>query len=198
MFDIMPKRPSFDLNEAMTTILLHCHLHYVFLINLENRQRLVTCKPMISKQRVLIPRFQCLRELHDNGIIHRDIKPDNILISKNSFDIKLIDFGCATFSRLADQNVAGTLDFFPPECFTFNEFDSEKMLVWSMGALLYFLLCGEFEVNMGQHRRNFRREIKLTNASREMLDRLLCYFPTKRISLDGLYKSSWLNDNPSI
>lgn len=121
-----------------------------------------------------------------------------MIISKSTFDIKLIDFGCATFSNLAHQNVAGTLDFFPPECFTLNEFNSDKMLVWSMGALLYFLLCGEFEVNMGQHRRNFRREVKLTSASRDMLDRLLSYFPSKRISLNSVYKSSWLNEKPSI
>lgn len=39
--------------------------------------------------------LNCIKEIHHNGIIHRDIKPDNFLITKNKKDVKIIDFGLA-------------------------------------------------------------------------------------------------------
>ena len=46
--------------------------------------------------------LNCLKEIHNNGIIHRDIKPDNFLITKNKKDVKIIDFGLA--KQYIDKN----------------------------------------------------------------------------------------------
>ena len=87
-----------------------------------------------------------LQYSHKNGIIHRDIKPGNIMITDNG-DVKVMDFGIAR--ALADTgatmtstwNVIGTVQYLSPEQATGTQADARSDL-YSVGCLLYELLAG--------------------------------------------------------
>lgn len=94
--------------------------------------------------------MSAIQYCHDNGIIHRDLKPENILIddpnSKN-FHIKVIDFGASVFydpSRMLHEKF-GTVYYIAPEVLKGSY--SNKCDVWSIGVILFTLLCGETPFN---------------------------------------------------
>ena len=77
-------------------------------------------------------------------IVHKDIKPANILISEND-ELKLADFGISELvseSGTTSQK-AGTYYFLPPEVFSQDKVDAKGIDIWSMGITLYYLLFGE-------------------------------------------------------
>lgn len=106
-----------------------------------------TAKEMV---RVLI---EAVRACHAKGVVHRDLKPDNVMLA-NPFDptsLVLIDFG---YSREADadffKSYVGTIAYMAPEILTPNcEYDN-RVDVWSLGATFYAmcLLVSFFRVDL--------------------------------------------------
>ncbi|KAJ3197605.1 hypothetical protein HDU67_003695, partial [Dinochytrium kinnereticum] len=80
--------------------------------------------------------------LSSNGIVHRDIKDENILID-DSFNVKLIDFGSACFMSHHDGLFLGTLQYAAPEIFEGHRNRGAECEVWSLGCCLYIMLTGE-------------------------------------------------------
>lgn len=92
--------------------------------------------------------------MHEKGVCHRDLKPDNILVKSNDFSkIKVIDFGIAkqylkrnpddklTTITLKMMTNTGTLAYKAPEMFTGGCYD-ESIDMWSVGVICYELLTG--------------------------------------------------------
>lgn len=81
---------------------------------------------------------------HRNSIVHRDLKIENILISKTG-DIKIIDFGLSNlFSpRNHLRTFCGSLYFAAPELLQAREYTGPEVDVWSFGIVLYVLVCGK-------------------------------------------------------
>ena len=89
--------------------------------------------------------LKALQHAHNNGIIHRDIKPQNIMLLQNG-TIKVTDFGIARFSQSETQTVTdkalGSVHYIAPEQAK-GEFTSEKADIYSVGVMLYEMLTGQ-------------------------------------------------------
>lgn len=104
--------------------------------------------PSITEKGVQDMMIQILRALsyiHNLGVTHRDVTPDNLIFaSPESEVLRLIDFGLCALDALPNEegSIIGTLLFMPPECFT-GEY-STKFDVWSAGINAYMMLSGSF------------------------------------------------------
>ncbi|KAA3606518.1 MAG: GAF domain-containing protein [Calditrichaeota bacterium] len=97
-------------------------------------------KALETKQ-VFVQILNALVELEKVGIIHGDLKSDNILIQNHK--VKIIDFGFAQTlgGRIDSNSVSGTLEYTAPEKFT-GENISSKVDIYSIGVLFYEILTG--------------------------------------------------------
>jgi serine/threonine-protein kinase len=86
-----------------------------------------------------------LHHAHDNGVFHRDVKPDNIMIAPKTGVVKVMDFGIA---RLVESNmtatgsVLGTPAYMAPEQVRGRKVDARSD-VFSLGVILFELLTGQ-------------------------------------------------------
>ncbi len=83
-----------------------------------------------------------LENLHEKGVTHRDLKPDNILIMNGKYC--LADFGVSrkVKSHSKASGTAGTLEYMPPEAFNKNPSITAKTDIWAIGVILQRLLTG--------------------------------------------------------
>lgn len=81
---------------------------------------------------------------HRNSIVHRDLKIENILISKTG-DIKIIDFGLSNLfaPRTLLKTFCGSLYFAAPELLQARQYTGPEVDIWSFGIVLYVLVCGK-------------------------------------------------------
>ncbi len=86
---------------------------------------------------------QALAAAHERGIVHRDVKPDNVFVTRDRV-VKLLDFGLA---RVADARmsgtgtVAGTVSYMSPEQARGQPTD-ERSDVWAVGVIMFEMLAG--------------------------------------------------------
>ena len=113
----------------------------------------ITLKEYIEKKGVIdwnealffiIQILRALQHAHDKGVVHRDVKPQNIMLLENG-TIKVADFGIARFShsesRTVTEKAIGSVHYISPEQAK-GELTDEKADIYSVGIMLYEMLTG--------------------------------------------------------
>ena len=103
--------------------------------------------PLALKESLYIARqaAEGLQEAHANGVVHRDIKPGNIIITPDG-RAKILDFGLALLtegSKLTQlDTTVGTVAYMSPEQSQAAEVD-HRTDIWALGCILYEMVCGQ-------------------------------------------------------
>ncbi|KAF2866835.1 serine/threonine protein kinase-like protein Kin1 [Massariosphaeria phaeospora] len=138
---------------------------------------------------------------HRNSIVHRDLKIENILISKTG-DIKIIDFGLSNLFSPRNQlkTFCGSLYFAAPELLQAKQYTGPEVDVWSFGIVLYVLVCGKVPFD-DQSMPQLHAKIKkghvdyppwLSTECRNLIHKMLQTDPTQRLTLGEIMNHPWL------
>jgi len=115
------------------------------LVEGENLEQVVARRSALPITLKLVYAMQACRAFdyaHKRGIVHRDIKPGNVMLSKDGV-VKVVDFGIARVlenSRTQTGMLIGTFAYMSPEQYH-GEHANERSDIWSFGVLVYELLC---------------------------------------------------------
>ncbi|KAK9484413.1 kinase-like domain-containing protein [Lipomyces starkeyi] len=139
--------------------------------------------------------------LHKVGVVHRDIKDENIILDGDG-NIKLIDFGSAAYLKNGPFTVfVGTIDYAAPEVLRGQSYGGREQDVWAAGILLYTIMYKENpfydsnEIINSELRIPYRMSAESENLMRRMLNREVARRPT----MEEVLKDPWLKDfDPQI
>ncbi|KAL0095336.1 kinase-like domain-containing protein [Phycomyces blakesleeanus] len=143
-----------------------------------------------------------VRACHQQGIVHRDLKLENILLDADN-NAKLCDFG---FARYAENNqfletFCGSLAYSAPEVIMCQKYTGPATDVWSLGVILFTLLAGELpfdddsEIIIQRKIRNVDYEIPsyFSPEAADLIQRLLQLDPLERPTIDQVANHPWLH-----
>ncbi|PSN51071.1 Serine/threonine-protein kinase STK11 [Blattella germanica] len=151
-----------------------------------------------------------LEYLHSKGIIHKDIKPGNLLLTLDG-TLKISDLGVAeALDMFAEDDTCytgqGSPAFQPPEIANGHErFSGFKVDIWSSGVTLFNITTGIYPFegdniyrlfeNIGKGEFNIPSDIE--NPLRSLLEGMLQKEPEKRLSLQQIRQHPWFNRKPA-
>jgi serine/threonine protein kinase len=150
---------------------------------------------------------------HNNGVAHRDIKLDNLLVDWSG-NIKLIDFGLCSIDEDLCTDFVGSPEYVAPEVIQQIPHSGYKADVFSLGMVLYCMLFGQFPfipdqrlqmVALGLPHPTLEWPDKQLNfpafvskSAKELLIQMLEVDPTKRISMEEVKSHKWFSSKRSI
>jgi serine/threonine protein kinase len=90
---------------------------------------------------------QALIHCHKQGVAHADLKPENVVVSEDGMQVKLVDFGMAVEANQFRTDLRGTMPFMAPEIFLQAPYMPAPVDIWALGVLLLEMLCGAGKLN---------------------------------------------------
>ncbi|XP_006032890.1 serine/threonine-protein kinase SIK1 [Alligator sinensis] len=144
---------------------------------------------------------------HSHHIVHRDLKTENLLLDAN-MNIKLADFGFGNFYKSGEplSTWCGSPPYAAPEVFEGKEYEGPHLDIWSLGVVLYVLVCGSLPFdgpNLPTLRQRvlegrFRIPYFMSQDCETLIRRMLVVDPTKRITIAQIKQHKWMQADPSL
>ena len=177
---------------------------------------IVPLPSMRTTERVMVQIAEGLRFMHSNLVLHRDLKPDNILVVSPE-NIKIADYGWAISLEDTDSlyGMCGTAAYCAPEAFKNHEKHTTAIDVYSLGAIFYFMV-DPAKVKSGFVPKYFNGQIDWFNTTfenastnppqhfRGLIQSMLSPKPKWRCSLDECvdvvkaHKHDWVKQTPLL
>lgn len=158
-----------------------------------------------------------LAYLHGKGIIHRDLKPENLLLTSkdDNANIKIVDFGfaekCGKENKLT--KCCGTPLYIAPEVLNAGLFKTGPPYglqadMWSIGVILYVLLCGYPPFRAKTQNDQFKRVVAgkydfpehkvwggISDDAKDLIRKLIVLDPSKRLTAEQALQHPWMKTN---
>uniref|UniRef100_A0A3P9IKN9 non-specific serine/threonine protein kinase n=1 Tax=Oryzias latipes TaxID=8090 RepID=A0A3P9IKN9_ORYLA len=143
---------------------------------------------------------------HRHHIVHRDLKTENLLLDGN-MNIKLADFGFGNFYNAGEplSTWCGSPPYAAPEVFEGKEYEGPQLDIWSLGVVLYVLVCGSLpfdgpslpalrqRVTEGR----FRIPFFMSQDCENLIRKMLVVDPARRISVAQIKQHRWMLADPA-
>jgi calcium-dependent protein kinase len=166
--------------------------------------------PEKSAAKIIKQLFSSLAYLHKRGIVHRDVKAENLIIQENKGEmiVKLIDFDTVVKKESEEKlkGVHGTVYYMAPEVIDGRH--DEKCDIWSAGVLLYSLITGKFPFggrndqeimeNIAEKQVNAERFSKFSRELADLLKKMLEKNGEMRISAAEAFCHPWIRKNTAM
>jgi len=155
--------------------------------------------------------IETVSHMHSYGIVHRDLKPENVLFASKAEDapIKIADFGLAKLYQPADdtgllQTLCGTPGYVAPEVLKNKGGYTPQCDMWSLGVILYIVLCGYPPFQHEQQNKLFKQILradfhfhspwwdKVSDEAKDIVCRLLVVDPARRLTPKQAMQHPWM------
>uniref|UniRef100_A0A3Q2EBU6 non-specific serine/threonine protein kinase n=1 Tax=Cyprinodon variegatus TaxID=28743 RepID=A0A3Q2EBU6_CYPVA len=138
---------------------------------------------------------------HNRNVVHRDLKAENLLLDGH-MNIKIADFGFANFFQPGEPLATwcGSPPYAAPEVFEGQQYEGPQLDIWSMGVVLYVLVCGALPFDgpslpvLRQRvlEGRFRIPYFMTEDCEHLIRRMLVLDPSKRLSVAQIKEHKWM------
>ncbi|XP_026280267.1 SNF-related serine/threonine-protein kinase isoform X1 [Frankliniella occidentalis] len=139
---------------------------------------------------------------HRLHVVHRDLKPENVVFFETLGIVKLTDFGFS--NRFCPgqklETSCGSLAYSAPEILLGDSYDAPAVDVWSLGVILYMLVCGQAPFQEANDSETltmimdckYTIPVHVSDNCKRLISRMLVREPDKRATLEEISHDAWL------
>ncbi|CAK1556310.1 unnamed protein product [Leptosia nina] len=145
---------------------------------------------------------------HRLHVVHRDLKPENVVFFEKLGVVKLTDFGFSNKFCPGQklETSCGSLAYSAPEILLGDSYDAPAVDVWSLGVILYMLVCGQapFQEANDSETLTMIMDCKYTippnisNSCKRLIGRMLVREPEKRATLSEIATDPWVTAGEGV
>lgn len=190
-------------DESSFYILLEICPNESLSVLLRRRKRLIE----LEVQCYLLQILSAIKYLHLHGVIHRDIKLGNILLS-SQMEIKLADFGLSTkleFEGERKRTMCGTPNYIAPEILGSHNGHSFEVDIWSFGILMYTMLVGKPPFHSTDTKLtyskikscyfSFPNSLSISPQAKDLISKILVLDPAERPKIGEIFEHDFFCKN---